>query len=171
MLTNRSLREKIYNAYLNRGNNNNEFDNKKVITEIVKLRLERSNLLGYKTYADYGLETTMAKNADNVMNLLNKLWTPALKVAQQEQDEMQKLAEKEGDNIKIESWDWWYYAEKVRKAKYDLDEEQLRPYFQLENVKKGVFAVAGKLYGLKFIEKKRHSALSSRCCIIRSQRS
>ena len=151
---NRSLREKIYNAYLNRGNNNNEFDNKKVITEIVKLRLERSNLLGYKTYADYGLETTMAKNADNVMNLLNKLWTPALKVAQLEQDEMQKLAEKEGDNIKIESWDWWYYAEKVRKAKYDLDEEQLRPYFQLENVKKGVFTVAEKLYGLKFIEKK-----------------
>jgi peptidyl-dipeptidase Dcp len=151
---NRSLREKIYNAYLNRGNNNNANDNKKVISQIVKLRLERSNLLGYKTYADYGLETTMAKNADNVMNLLNKLWTPALKVAQLEQEEMQKLAEKEGDKIKIESWDWWYYAEKVRKAKYDLDEEQLRPYFQLENVKKGVFAVAGKLYGLKFIEKK-----------------
>jgi len=151
---NRSLREKIYNAYLNRGNNNNANDNKKIISQIVKLRLERSNLLGYKTYADYGLETTMAKNADNVMNLLNKLWTPAIKVAQLEQEEMQKLAEKEGDKIKIESWDWWYYAEKVRKAKYDLDEEQLRPYFQLENVKKGVFAVAGKLYGLKFIEKK-----------------
>jgi peptidyl-dipeptidase Dcp len=151
---NRSLREKIYNAYLNRGNNNNENDNKKVIAQIVKLRLERSNLLGYKTYADYGLETTMAKNADNVMNLLNKLWGPALKVAKQEQDEMQKLADSEGDKIKIESWDWWYYAEKVRKAKYDLDEEQLRPYFQLENVRKGVFAVAGKLYGLKFIEKK-----------------
>lgn len=151
---NRALREKIYNAYLNRGNNGNGNDNKKIIAQIVKLRLERSNLLGYKTYADYGLETTMAKNADNVMNLLNKLWGPALKVAKQEQDEMQKLADSEGDKIKIESWDWWYYAEKVRKAKYDLDEEQLRPYFQLENVKKGVFAVAGKLYGLKFIEKK-----------------
>lgn len=151
---NRDLREKIYTAYLNRGNNNNENDNKKVITEIVKLRLERSNLLGYKTYADFGLETTMAKNADNVMNLLNKLWTPALKVAEAEQNEMQKLAEREGDNIKIESWDWWYYAEKVRKDKYDLDEEQLRPYFKLDNVRNGIFACAGKLYGMKFIEKK-----------------
>ncbi len=150
----RELREKIYNAYLNRGNNNNDNDNKKIIAQIVKLRLERSNLLGYKTYADYGLETTMAKNADNVMNLLNKLWNPALKVAQLEQDEMQKLAASEGQNIKIESWDWWFYAEKVRKAKYDLDEEQLRPYFKLENVRDGVFAVTEKLYGLKFIAKK-----------------
>lgn len=152
--TKRELREKIYNAYLNRGNNNNDNDNKKIIAQIVKLRLERSNLLGYKTYADYGLETTMAKNADNVMNLLNKLWNPALKVAQLEQDEMQKLAASEGQNIKIESWDWWFYAEKVRKAKYDLDEEQLRPYFKLENVRDGVFAVTEKLYGLKFIAKK-----------------
>ena len=151
---NRNLREKIYNAYLNRGNNNNENDNKKVIAQIVRLRLERSNLLGYKTYADYGLETTMAKNADNVMNLLTKLWKPALKVAHLEEEEMQKLAEKEGDKIKIESWDWWYYAEKVRKVKFDIDEEQLRPYFKLENVRNGIFTVTGKLYGLKFVEKK-----------------
>jgi peptidyl-dipeptidase Dcp len=152
--TKRELREKIYKAYLNRGNNDNENDNKKIISQIVKLRLERSNLLGYKTYADYGLETTMAKNADNVMNLLNKLWNPALKVAQLEQDEMQKLAASEGQIINIESWDWWFYAEKVRKAKYNLDEEQLRPYFKLENVRDGVFAVTEKLYGLKFIAKK-----------------
>jgi len=151
---NRNLREKIYSAYLNRGNNNNDNDNKKVIAQIVKLRLERSNLLGYKTYADFGLETTMAKNAENVMNLLNKLWEPALKVAHLEQDEMQKLADKEGANIKIESWDWWFYAEKVRKEKFDIDEEQLRPYFKLENVRNGVFAVTEKLYGLKFIAKK-----------------
>lgn len=151
---NRNLREKIYSAYLNRGNNNNDNDNKKVIAQIVKLRLERSNLLGYKTYADFGLETTMAKNAENVMNLLNKLWEPALKVANIEQDEMQKLADKEGANIKIESWDWWFYAEKVRKEKFDIDEEQLRPYFKLENVRNGIFAVTEKLYGLKFIAKK-----------------
>ncbi len=151
---NRDLREKIYSAYLNRGNNNNENDNKKIISEIVNLRLQRSNLLGYNTYAEYGLETTMAKKADAVMDLLNKLWPPALKVAQLEQDEMQKLAVKEGDRIKIESWDWWYYAEKVRKAKYDLDEEQLRPYFKLQNVRDGIFAVTKKLYGLSFVEKK-----------------
>lgn len=151
---NRNLREKIYSAYLNRGNNNNDNDNKKVIAQIVKLRLERSNLLGYKTYADFGLETTMAKNAENVMNLLNKLWEPALKVANIEQEEMQKLADKEGANIKIESWDWWFYAEKVRKEKFDIDEEQLRPYFKLENVRNGIFAVTEKLYGLKFIAKK-----------------
>lgn len=151
---NRALREKIYNAYLNRGNNNNDNDNKKIITKIVSLRLERSKLLGYKTYADYGLETTMAKKADNVMDLLNKLWNPALKVAQMEEKAMQELASKEGENIKIESWDWWFYAEKVRKAKYDLDEEQLRPYFKIENVRDGIFAVTGKLYGLKFIAKK-----------------
>ncbi len=150
----RELREKIYNAYLNRGNNNNENDNKTIISKIVNLRLERSNLLGYPTYADYALEVTMAKNAENVMNLLNKLWDPALKVAKMEQEEMEKLAASEGQNIKIESWDWWFYAEKVRKAKYDLDEEQLRPYFKLENVRDGVFAVTEKLYGLKFIAKK-----------------
>lgn len=151
---NRALREKIYKAYLNRGNNGNENDNKSVIAKIVSLRLERSNLLGYKTYADYGLEVTMAKNGENVMNLLNKLWEPALKMAQTEEASMQQLAQKEGDSIKIESWDWWFYAEKVRKAKYDLDEEQLRPYFKLENVRDGIFAVTGKLYGLKFVEKK-----------------
>lgn len=146
----RELRERLYNGYLNRGNNYNENDNKGIIKQILSLSKERSNILGFETTADYILDDRMAKNASNVYKLLDQVLTPALKVAKKELADMQELAKSEGMNEPLQSWDWWYYAEKVRKAKYDLDEEQLRPYFKLENVREGIFYVANKLYGLEF---------------------
>lgn len=145
----RDLREKIYTAYLNRGNNNNKNDNKAVIKDILKYNLERSKLLGFTSTAAYILDVNMAKTPDNVFKLLKQLWTPALKVAKKELADMQVLAAKDGVKD-FQSWDWNYYAEKVRKAKYDLDEEQIRPYFSLDNVTKGIFYCANKLYGLEF---------------------
>ncbi len=149
----RNLREVIFKAYINRGNNNNEFDNNKILSSIAALRVERANLLGYKTHADYILEKNMAKNPETVYKFLNDLWKPALNRAKMEIDDMQKIINNEGNNFKLEAWDWWYYAEKVKKEKYDLDEEMLRPYFKLENVLQGVFDVASKLYGIKFVER------------------
>lgn len=150
---NRELREKLYKAMYMRGDNNNEFDNKENIKKIVSLRLEKANILGYNTHADYVLEETMAKTPDNVMNLLNSIWKYALPQAKQEASELQAIAKKEGKDIKIESWDWWYYAEKLRKEKYALDEDALKPYFKADNVREGVFAVANKLYGITFRQK------------------
>lgn len=150
---NRTYRQKILNAYINRGNNNNKYDNKKVIEQIVNLRLERANLLGYKNHAEYVLEETMAKNNDKVMELLNKLWKPALNVAKKEAQDLQKMIDDEKGGFKLEPADWRYYAEKVRKAKYDLDEEQIRPYLKLENVREGIFTLTNKLYGIKFVPK------------------
>ena len=148
---NRALREKIYKAMYMRANNDNEFDNKKIIEKIVSLRLERANLLGYQTHADYVLDETMAKTPENVNKLLADLWKYAIPQAKKESAELLAMAKKEGDKIdKIESWDWWYYAEKVRKAKYDLDEELVKEYFVADNVRAGVFAVANNLYGIKF---------------------
>lgn len=147
---NRELREKLYKAMYDRGNNDNENDNKEIIKKIVSLRLEKANLLGYNTHADYVLEQTMAKTPDNVMNLLNSIWEHALPQAKKEAAELQAIAKKEGKDIKLESWDWWYYAEKLRKEKYALDEEALKPYFEADNVRKGIFAVANKLYGITF---------------------
>ena len=149
----RNLREVIFKAYINRGNNNNEFDNNKTLSSIAALRVERANLLGYKTHADYILEKNMAKNPETVYKFLNDLWKPALNRAKMEIDDIQKIINNEGNNFKLEAWDWWYYAEKVKKEKYDLDEEMLRPYFKLENVLQGVFDVASKLYGIKFVER------------------
>jgi len=149
----RNLREVIFKAYINRGNNNNEFDNNKILSSIAALRVKRANLLGYKTHADYILEKNMAKNSETVYKFLNDLWKPALNRAKMEIDDMQKTINKEGNNFKLEAWDWWYYAEKVKKEKYNLDEEMLRPYFKLENVLQGVFDVASKLYGIKFVER------------------
>ncbi len=149
----RNLREKIFKAYINRGNNNNEFDNKKILARIAELRIERSKLLGYKTHADFVLEKNMAKNPETVYKFLNDLWKPAVKRAKLEADDMQKIIQKEGNDFKLEAWDWWYYAEKVKKEKYDLDEEMLRPYFKLENVLKGVLDVAAKLFGIQFVER------------------
>ena len=149
----RNLREKIFKAYINRSNNNNDFDNKKILSSIAALRVERANLLGYKTHADYILEKNMAKNSQIVYKFLTDLWKPALKRAKMEIDDMQKIIYNEGNNFKLEAWDWWYYAEKVKKEKYDLDEEMLRPYFKLENVLQGVFDVASKLYGIQFVER------------------
>ena len=147
---NRDLRKKLYDAYLNRGNNGNENDNNKILADIVRIRAERAKLLGYRTHADIVLETRMAKTPENVLNLLNNLLERSLRVAKRERDEMQKIADAAGGNFKLEPHDWWYYAEKLRKARYDLDENELRPYFRLDNVRDGAFAVANKLYGITF---------------------
>jgi len=150
----RDLREKIFKAYIERGNHSDENDNKDNIQKITTLRLERANLLGYATHADFVLEKNMAKNPSAVYDLLDRLWQPAVRRAQNEDRELQVLIDKEGGDFKLQPWDWWYYAEKLRKAKYDLDDEVLRPYFQLENVRKGAFDVATKLYGITFTERK-----------------
>lgn len=150
---NRDLREKIFKAYINRGNNNNKNDNKAIISKIASLRVKRANLLGYKTHADFVLDENMAKNAENVYKLLNQLWTPALKIAKKEAEELQQMINKSGKDFKLQAWDWRYYAEKLRKEKYDLDDELLRPYFKLENVREGAFYVANKLYGITFTER------------------
>ncbi|MFH1213101.1 MAG: M3 family metallopeptidase [Candidatus Neomarinimicrobiota bacterium] len=149
----RDLREKIFKAYIERGNHDNEYDNKEIIKKITAMRLERANLLGYATHADFVLEENMARNPAAVYDLLDQLWTPAVKRAQGEVKELQAMIKKEGGNFKLQPWDWWYYAEKLRKAKYDLDDEALRPYFKLENVRKGAFEVATKLYGITFTER------------------
>lgn len=146
----RELREKIYKAMYSRGNNGNSHDNKTVINKLVNLRLQKANIMGFDSWSAFVLDDCMAKTADNVYKLLNQVWTPALKRAKEEATDMQAMIDREGGKFKLESWDWWYYAEKVRKEKYDLDEEQIRPYFELNNVRDGVFAVANKLYGLTF---------------------
>ncbi|PXV63822.1 peptidyl-dipeptidase Dcp [Dysgonomonas alginatilytica] len=147
---NRDLREKLYKAMYSRGNNNNEFDNKKNINKIVNLRLEKANLLGYKSHADYVLDETMAKTPDNVFGLLNNIWEYALPQAKKEASELQKMIDRDGGNFQLASWDWWYYTEKLRKEKYALDEEALKPYFMVDNVRDGAFLVANKLYGITF---------------------
>lgn len=149
----RELREKIFKAYINRGNNNDELDNKAILSRIAALRVEKANLLGYKTHAHFVLEQNMAKTPEGVYELLDKLWKPALEMAKEEAKELQKMIDKESKDFKLQPWDWWYYAEKVKKAKYDLDEEMLRPYFKLENVINGAFYVATKLYGIQFVER------------------
>jgi peptidyl-dipeptidase Dcp len=147
---NRDLRKKLYDAYLTRGNHNDQLDNKKNLESIVSLRAKRAKLLGYKSHADLNLENRMAKTPANVWALLDQLWKPALKVAGKELSEMQAIADREGAKFKIEPSDWWYYAEKLRKEKYNLDDSELRPYFKLENVRDGAFSVANKLYGITF---------------------
>ncbi len=150
---NRDLREKIYKAYINRGDNDDEFDNKKILSRMAALRVKKANLLGYETHAHFILEQGMAKNPANVYIFLDKIWLPALAKAKEERAMMQKMIDDEGDDFKLQSWDWWYYAEKVKKVKYDLDEEMIKPYFQLDNVINGAFAVANKLWGITFEER------------------
>lgn len=149
---NRELRKRLFEAYINRCNNNNNEDNKAVIAELVALRAEKARLLGYKNFAEYVLEDRMAKTSENVYDLLNNVWSPALKVAKQELAEMRMLAKKEGMDEELQGWDWRYYSEKVMKAKYDLNDEMLRPYFKIDNVLEGIFYVANRLYGITFKE-------------------
>ncbi|MDR0537558.1 MAG: M3 family metallopeptidase [Tannerellaceae bacterium] len=146
----RDLREKIFNGYIMRGNNNNENDNKDIVSQLVNLRLEKAKLLGYSNYASYVLEERMAKNEENVYTLLNKLWEPALRVTANELSDISDEIKKEGGNFAAEGWDWRYYAEKARKAKFDLDESEIRPYLMLDNVREGAFHVANRLYGITF---------------------
>ncbi|PQA60953.1 M3 family metallopeptidase [Siphonobacter curvatus] len=147
---NRSLREKIFKAYIERANHNDDRDNKAIIAKLVALRAERAQLLGYENHAAYVLEESMAKTPAKVNELLNQLWTATVPVTKKEAADLQALMDKEGKNEKLAGWDWRYYAEKLRKEKYNLDEEELRPYFSLENVKQGIFTLCEKLYGLKF---------------------
>jgi peptidyl-dipeptidase Dcp len=146
----RDLREKLYRGYFMRGDNDNENDNKEIIQKIVKLRDQKAKLLGFENFAAYKLDVNMAKTPENVYSFLMELWEPALEMAKEDVKAMQAIADREGDNIKIQSWDWWYYAEKLRKEKYDLNEAELKPYFSLENVKNGIFYVVKNLYGLEF---------------------
>jgi peptidyl-dipeptidase Dcp len=146
----RDLREKIYRGYLKKGDNNNEYDNKKIIVELIMLRQEKAKMLGYNNYAEYVIEENMAKTPDKVFEMLNKVWSYTLPAVKKEAAELQKLIKSEGKTFKLEGWDWWYYSEKLRKAKYDLDEEATRPYFKLDNVKDGMFLLANKLYGITF---------------------
>jgi peptidyl-dipeptidase Dcp len=150
---NRELREKVFKAYINRGDNNNEYDNKDIASKMASLRVKKANMLGYATHADYILEENMAKNPQAVYTFLDKIWTAALPVAKKEVTELQAMIDAEGSAFKLEPWDWWYYAEKLRKQKYDLDEEALKPYFSLENVRLGMFDVATRLFGITFEER------------------
>jgi peptidyl-dipeptidase Dcp len=147
---NRALRKEIWTAYVNRGNNKNKFNNNDIAIQIVNFRTEKAKLLGFKNYAEYALEETMAKTPEKVNEFLASLWAPALKKASKEEAEIQDMMTKEGITGKVEPYDWRYYSEKIRKAKFDLDEQELKPYFSLENVQAGVFMVTEKLYGLKF---------------------
>ena len=149
---NRELREKIYKAYLNRGNNENKHDNKAIINDMIRLRIEKANLLGYKSYADYVTSEQMAGSPEAVYGLLEGIFTQANEKAKEELAEMNRMFERDhsGQNDKFASWDWWYYAEKVRKQKYNLNEEMTSPYFALNNVRQGAFNLANRLYGLTF---------------------
>ncbi len=149
---NRDLREKLFKGYINRGNNNNERDNKEIAAKMAALRVERANLLGYPTHADYVLEVNMAGKPETVYSFLDEILEPAKAMAKKEAAELQKMIDAAGGNFKLEPWDWWYYAEKLKMQKYDLDEEQLRPYFELENVLAGMLDVSTKLFGIQFKE-------------------
>ncbi|WP_426090361.1 M3 family metallopeptidase [Flavobacterium sp. DSR3-2] len=148
--SNRELRKQIWNAYQTRGNQDNEFDNKKNAVELANLRGQKARLLGYKSHSNYVLEESMAKTPENVNKLLNDLWKPALEIAKTEAADIQKMMAKEGIKGAVQPYDWRYYTEKIRKERFDLDEEELKPYFSLENVRKGVFQVTEKLYGIQF---------------------
>ena len=150
--TRRDLREKLYNSYVMRGDNNNETDNKKIAVLIAKLRAERANIMGYKSHAHFVLDENMLKTPEEVYDLLIQLWKPALKRAKIEVADMQAVSDSEGKDFKIAAWDWWHYSEKVRKEKYDLDESAIRPYLSLDNVVQGVFNTTNKLWGLNFRE-------------------
>ena len=146
----RELREFLYKGYLDRCNSDNEFDNKKIINNIVRLRTERAQLLGYDSHSEFVLDNVMAKSPENVYSLLNTLWEPALKTSKEELNEMKEIMRGKTGHDDFQSWDWWYYAEKLRRSKYDLDEEVLRPYFSLPGVRAGIFQLSNRLFGVTF---------------------
>ncbi len=149
---NRALREKVYNAYYNRGNQGNEYDNKTISAKIVALRLEKARLMGYDNYAQLALDSRMAKTPEAVYALLDQVWEPAVKKAKEEIADIRKEIRKEGKNFEPAGWDYMYYLDKAKKAKYAIDEQQIRAYLEIGNVMQGVFYVANKLYGLTFKE-------------------
>ncbi len=149
---NRDLRAQILKAYLNRGNNDNEYDNKEIIKEIVSLSQEKARLLGFQNFAEFVISDNMAKTPDRVFELLYRLWEPARENSIKEAQELQSLINREGNSFKLETYDWRYYTEKLRREKYEIDEEKLRPFFPLEGVMQGAFTVANKLWGIRFKE-------------------
>ena len=149
---NRDMREQMYKAYYNRGDNGNEYDNKQLINEMCKLRVQKAKLFGYDNYADYVLAVNMAQDSKTVNKFLIDIFNPAQQLAKKELAEMQAIAKAEGANFKLEGWDWWYYAEKLRKAKYDFDENYIKPYLTVDNVRNGMFTAANKLYGITFTQ-------------------
>ena len=150
----RDLREQAFKAWAARGDTGGATDNKAIIAEMAALRAERARLLGYETFADFKLADTMAKTPDAVLKLLNDVWTPARARAGQERDDLQALAQSQGDNIAIEPWDWRYYADQVRMARHNLDEAVIKPYFQLDRIIEAAFDTAQRLFGLSFQELK-----------------
>ena len=147
---NRDLRKQLYMYYINRANHDDEWDNKVIVSEIVALRAEKATLLGYETHAHLTLEPRMAGTPGKAYELIEKVWDAALPVAKKEAEMMQDMIDAEGGEFKLASWDWWFYAEKIRVAKYNLDDNEIRPYFQLSNVRDGAFWTATKLYGITF---------------------
>jgi peptidyl-dipeptidase Dcp len=144
----RELREQIYNAYTHCGDTTT--DNQPILKQIVALRAEKAGLLGFDTHADFMLDNRMAKTPENVRGLIDQVWEPARKKVLKEAEDLQKLIQQEGGNFEVEPWDWWYYTEKIRKERFDLDEEDVKPYFELGRVRDGAFEVARKLYGISF---------------------
>ena len=145
---NRELRKALLLEYTTRGNHDNENDNKSVINQTMRLRTEKAHLFGFDCSADYILQDAMAHNAQNAMDMLMQVWGPSLAAAKREAAELQKLLDQDLPGEKLQPWDWWYYSEKLRKQKYDVDEEQLKPYFELSNVRRGAFQLAHRLYGI-----------------------
>ncbi|HJS24692.1 MAG TPA: M3 family metallopeptidase [Pyrinomonadaceae bacterium] len=146
----RDLREKAWRMFINRGDNGGEHDNNAIITEVLQLRAERAKLLGFPTHAHWRLQNAMAKTPERAMELMEAVWKPSVARVHEEVADMQALADKEGAKIKIEPWDYRYYMEKVRKAKYDLDQNEIKPYLQLEKLREGIFWVAGELFNFNF---------------------
>jgi peptidyl-dipeptidase Dcp len=146
----RDLREKVWRMFVSRGDNGDEHDNNAIITEILQLRAERAKLLGFPTHAHWRLQNSMAKTPERAMQLMEAVWKPAVARVHEEVADMQALADKENAGIKIEPWDYRYYAEKVRKARYDLDQNEVKPYLQLEKLREGIFWVAGELFNFNF---------------------
>jgi peptidyl-dipeptidase Dcp len=150
--SNRALREKAWRMFISRGDNGDANDNNAIIPQILSLRAERAKLLGYATHAHWRVADKMAKTPEKAMTLLEEVWTPAIERVHEEVKDMQQIADKEVDKIKIQSWDYRYYAEKVRKAKYDLDQNEVKEYLQLEKLREGLFYVAGELFNLEFTQ-------------------
>ena len=148
--TRRELREKAWRLFVSRGDNGGEHDNKAIVSEVLALRAERARLLGFETHAHWRLENTMAKTPERALSLMEEVWRPAVGRVREEVADMQAIARAEGDDITIEPWDYRFYAEKVRKDKYDLDENEMKPYLQLESLRDSMFWVSGELFGLVF---------------------
>lgn len=148
--TERDLRKQVWTNYYSRGDNNDEYDNKEIIAEILKLRRERVELLGHKNYAEWRLQDRMAKTPENALNLMEAVWPAAISRVAEEVADMQAIADANGDNITIEPWDYRYYAEKVRVAKYDLNSDEVKQYLQLDKLREAMFYVAGRLFNYKF---------------------